>query len=424
MKLSNILSSCSIDMSQFYNISNRKKAKSLDITEQEFINQIRNQQKEIFNKEIPLSDYTIESNLKTSIYNDKISIDSNNQAISVQFQYSLKDVSTTDFMRNFLVKESYYRDEINKNFSGDELNQKLDSLDSISNKVMNELSADFSRKIGDFFEGKHVDDMNMDLNNSLSDGYNEKFDVEEFKNNIINTMNNQRKLLDNIKKENPDDWNDVLNSNGTNINYFTKKLNEASNNAFSTSVVNDSSKLEDMSYSDILSVSKAVTYMNSHRTYTMDAYMFGSFLGEEKLKSNILLNSLNLSDSVKNSLTYAVDKSIEIRMNIFTQIYINTPIKIPGNSYNVLKSSFDSFANLSDTDSQNFSKKLKEMLDTLYTKHPSTVESPGYYKYFSDLINSKINDWNDFIAYLDIDKSKKDGYYIKGFIGNKIDNVS
>lgn len=147
MKLSNINNGYRIDMPQFFIVSNRRKGKSLDITEQEFTNKIRNQQKEILDKKVSFSDYTIESNLKTSIYNDKISIDSNNQAISVQFQYSLKNVSTADFMSNFLVKKSYYSDEINKNFSGDELKQKLDSLDTISNKVMDELAAAFSRKI-------------------------------------------------------------------------------------------------------------------------------------------------------------------------------------------------------------------------------------------------------------------------------------
>lgn len=63
-------------------------------------------------------------------------------------------------------------------------------------------------------------------------------------------------------------------------------------------------------------------------------------------------------------------------------------------------------------------------MDNLNIQTPSSIESPNNYKYISSLIGFKITNWNNFITDLDIDKNIKDKYYIKGFIGSVIDNIS
>lgn len=362
---------------------------------------------------IDLSSNAIKNNLKTNVYNANIDICIYDETISVSYNYSSQNSINPEFITNFLVKESYYRDKLTKNFSGETLVRKLEDFDFMIAKEENQLLDIFSKSIGDFFNNIDPKDNEiLDQNNEKQYNNTQEFSAGLFKDHIIHTINIQKNLLDAIKNENFQKWNDILNSKVTNLGYFIEKLKALS----ITSIYINSHELENMSYSDITSVSEVIASISQYHIYSFSSTIFGSYLGQKKLKSHILINSLPLSSSVKDSLIRAIDKYIHNKIKDFQSLYSN----IPGNSDTKLVAAFDSFANLSKTTDENFSKdcsqSFKRFLSFLKDENTYLPEQSKYRNkdaYAYTLINAQVYNWNTFVRTLIIDTAKKHKYYIQ-----------
>ncbi|MBU3154031.1 hypothetical protein [Clostridium estertheticum] len=338
-----------------------------------------------------------------------------------------KDYTFTDpqFITNFVAKESLYEDRIKEKYSGKELEERLNGLNKVSDEAVNKLSEAFAKGIGNFLNGD-LNWINDDLTykGSTENKNNEQnFNVKEFQSHIIDVIKNKKKIFEDVKTQNSAEWGKVINNYGDGLKNFTDKLDNLSN-LYS---INNCNTIENMSYSDIKAVGTVITTLGGG-IYTNSPEVLGAYLGQMKLKGDIMLESCNMSNEVKKTLSNTISQNIARKIVNFS----NSHSAIVGTSFNNLEGrvvdSFNFFAKLYNDDLKQFrteySKGLNNLMSSLLEGNSYENESPyaNKIRFTNSIIDQQVNDWNSFIDKLKIDNDTKKQLNINGFSGNIIDS--
>lgn len=334
--------------------------------------------------------------------------------------------SLTDpqFIDNFAVKESFYKDEITSKYSGDELTQKLKEFDEISNKVLNKLADSFANGIGDFMNGnlnwlyEKMEPMKPE------EKVNNGFDVKAFKSRVIQVVKDRENAFENIKANNPDKWQDVIKSSGSGISAFKDALDSDAD------AKSGSDNIDDMSYKDMV-ISGTIIHNLGGGIYTNSAETLGAYLGQMKLKGDMMLGMFNISENVGERLETALNSNIAAKIDSFGSVYNHlwgTPKD--GLDKDVI-GAYSLFANLSKASAKDFktlySEGIHNVLNVLLKPTGYNGGDSPYsnqVRYANDTALNLIQDWNNFINNLNMNQTMKSYYYMKGYSGNNIDSKS
>ena len=412
------VTNCEIDIGKIFS---SEKMKPSSITEEELLENRRTSDEKKAKYDAAVNYW---AGLYSATNSSEITLDANSKvsAVAISNDYTFTD---PQFITNFVAKESFYEDTLKERYSGKELEEKLSELDKVSNEVINKLSESFAKGIGNFLNGDQGW-LNQELSFTASSENNQaNFNVKEFQNHIVDVIKDEKKLFDNIKAQNSEEWKQVINNYGDGLEKFTTKLDSLS----SLNLINEPNKIENMSYRDIKAVGTVIDALGGG-IYTNSAEILGAYLGQMKLKGDIMLENCDMSSKIKKILSNAISQDIARKIVTFS----NSDSAIGEASFGVLEGkvvdSFNSFSKLYNTDIQQFrieySKSLNELLNSLTEKTSYEAESPytNKVRFANSIINQQVNDWNDFLDKLKINTDTKKCCYINGFSGNIIDSKS
>jgi hypothetical protein len=360
----------------------------------------------------------------------------NSSEIDLNGNYSVspvaisKDYTFTDpeFITNFVAKQSFYEDRIRAKYSGKELEEKLSDLDKVSNEAIDKLSEAFAKGIGDFINGD-LDWLNGEApvtSSRKNQKSQQNFNVEEFKNHIIDVVKNEKSIFENIKTQNSEEWKQVINNYGAGLKNFTAKLDSVS----SLNTTNTYNKIENMSYSNIKAVGTVIDSLGDG-IYTNSSEVLGAYLGQMKLKGDIMLGNLNMSNEVRQTVSSAISQNIARKIVNFSHYYNSIDGTALSSLQGKIIDSFSSFAKLSNVGIQQFRTEYSNSLENLLSS--STVRSSAYeaespysnkIRFANSIIEQQVSDWNNFLDKLNIDNNIKKYCYINGSSGNIIDSKS
>ncbi|MCY6959856.1 hypothetical protein [Clostridium brassicae] len=412
------VNNCKIEINKIFKT---QKMKISSVTEEELLENRRKLYAEKIKSDVAEN---YRAGLYSSPNSSKIALDENYEVSPVDIY---KDYTFTDpqFITNFVAKKSFYEDIIKEKYSGKELEEKLGELDKVSNEAINKLSEAFAKGIGNFLNGD-LGWLNEEFSYTASPeskNNQQNFNVKEFQSHIIDVIKNEKKIFENIKTQNSEEWKQVLNNYGDGLENFTTKLDSLS----SLNSINNCNKIEDMSYSDIKAVGKVINALGGG-IYTNSPEVLGAYLGQMKLKGDIMLENCNISSEVKKTVSNAISQNIAKKIINFSR-YNNA---IGGTSFSGLKGkvidSFDSFSKLYNTNIQQFgieySNSLNTLLRSLLVRNSYESESPydNKVQFANSIIDQQVSDWNSFLDKLKIDNDTKKYCYINGLSGNIIDS--
>jgi hypothetical protein len=395
------------------------KAKPASMTTDDLL-KLRTQRDFERNKATMLSAHSITEDLYSSASSSGLSIISEEMHIINPVTDDTSEYKFTDsqFINNFVVKESFYQDQIKSNFSGEELTTKLDELKTISDKVINDLAEKFACDIGSFFNGtlSWLNDGKPSAANGAS--AQPEFQVSTFKSHILDIVEQSRKALADIKKQEPDKWADMLRSGGSVSSHFSQELDASVRKLDS----GNSSRIEWMGYSDINAVSGAIWAMGKG-IYTNSSAILAAYLGQEKLKSVIIAEHFTMSENVKQKFLATVDQNIQHKIESYKATWtkgMNSPDKVQA-----FDTMYESFSNLSGTDTKEFrsqyANNLKSLYDTLATPSPSP-ETPraNQLRMARDTVEMLSHGWSSFLETMGMSQSD---FSVSGMFGNLVDAV-
>ncbi|WP_234124341.1 hypothetical protein [Clostridium hydrogenum] len=402
------LNKCKLDINK---ILNQKQMKPSDTTEEELFEATKkNYDQQV--KEGAATNYW--AGLYAADSCGDISSNQNEKIIGILCS---KDYTITDpqFMTNFVAKESFYEDTIKSKYSGKELQDKLDDLHKVADDALDKLSDAFANGIGNFMNG-NLGWLYGEYTNTAGIS-SQNFDVKEFKNHIVDVVKNEEKTFNNIKAQNQDEWKQVINNYGEGLQKFTAKLE-----SFSSSNSTNSNRFEDMSYGDIKALGTVINSLGGGE-YTNSAADLGSYLGQMKLKGDIMIENSNMSSNLKQTLSKVISRNIATKIASFS----NSQYTIGGESE--VLNSFSSFAKLSNTNLQQFrteySNSLNMLKNSLLQGASNSSESPysNNVRFANDIIALQVNNWNSFVDKLNLSNDTKKYLYVNGSSGNTIDST-
>lgn len=410
------LNDCKIDINE---ILKRPKMKPSDVTEEELLENRRKMDAEKAKSDAAENYW---AGLYSAPSSSEIALDGSYKVSPVVIS---KDYTFTDpqFIANFAAKESFYEDRIKEKYSGEELEERLGELDKVSDEAINKLSEAFAKGIGNFLNGNLNWVNNEELSYTTSSENNQgNFNMKEFQSHIIDVIKDEKKIFDNIKTQNSEEWEKVINNYGAGLKNFTDKLDSLSD----LNSIDNSNKIENMSYRDIKAVGKVIDALGGG-IYTNSSEVLGAYLGQMKLKGDIMLGSFNMSGEVKKTLSNAISQNIARKIVSFS----SSRSAIGGVSFRDLEenvvNSFNTFAKLNNTNIQQFrieySDSLNKLLNSLLKRNSYEAESPysNTVRFANSIIDQQISDWNSFLDKLKIDDDTRKYCYINGFSGNIVD---
>jgi hypothetical protein len=375
-------------------------------------------------KKTILSDSAMEKGLYESAIGAKIVV--GDEKISTSCTYNLdieENLTDPQFINNFVVVEDYYRDTIKVTYFDNELVEKLNRLSEISRKVLDKLVDSYSKGIGNFFNGDlgwvHEDPSYK----AKTTDYDElDFDINEFKEYIIKIINRERKIFQNIKNNNKDNWQEIIHTYGKNINDFTYKLDVITSLKSKTS-----DELEKLTYDDIKGIGRIINNIG-HGIYTHSAKDLGAYLGQFKLKGDIMLAHYGLSREIKSKLSDAIFENISNKIMNFSKKY-GSIFDIPSiQLQKEVMNYYSSFATLSgvsrETFCHNYLMALNQLNDALLAQRPTMAGSAEKSRFVEGAIQGHLSNWDKFLDKLDIDLSIKESYRIKCTSEKSINKVS
>jgi hypothetical protein len=369
-------------------------------------------------KPLMLSAHSIEEDLYASVSGAGISAVSENMRLLPDAE-AFGDPGFTDsqFIHNFVLKEAFYRDQIESSYSGDELKAKLAEFDAISSRVVSALAGRFASGVGAFFNGTQAW-----LNDGASarDAAQPYFDEKAFKAHVLDIVARSRAALETIKRDNPDEWAELLQTGGANGSFFVQALDAAAASADAGGAAG----IERMGYGDIVSVSRAIGAMGKG-IYTNSPAMLAAYLGQEKLKSELAAACFPMSESVGRAFLAAVDRNIRIKISSFKAAWgrgLNTSRANAafGAQFDEM---FQAFARLPAGDTDGFRAGYAFALKGLYerlTALPGTPESPkaNQLAMAKGCLEMLARGWNEFLDGTGLSES---GYAVRGPLGNLVD---
>ncbi|MDD7793405.1 hypothetical protein [Clostridium sp. 'White wine YQ'] len=371
-----------------------------------------------------LSDSAMEKGLFESATGAKIVIGDEKSRTSYTYNLEIEEnLTDPQFINNFVVVEDYYRDTIKAAYTGYELDEKLNILKCISRNVLEKLIDSYSNGIGNFFNGDlgwvHED---PSYKAQTKDNYELDFDIKEFKDYIIKIINKERRIFHNIKNNYKDNWQEIIHTYGKNINDFTYKLD-----VITSLKSKNSNKLEKMTYNDIKGIGRIINNIGNG-IYTHSAKDLGAYLGQFKLKGDIMLTHYGLSSEVKSKLSDAIFENISNKIMNFSKKY-GSLFDIPSiQLQKEVMNYYSSFATLSgvsrETFCHNYLMALNQLNDALLAQRPAMAGSAERSRFAEGAIQIHLSNWDKFIDKLDVEPSIKESYRISSAIERNINKVS
>lgn len=291
----------------------------------------------------------------------------------IVFEPSMIDAG---FMDRLLVMNQSYRDNIEKVFSGDEKVQYLQQLDELFEKTKETLKGRFTDVFASFF----------------GDG----FDKEKFSANVEQLMQQKQQALQKLTKQHKDEWYGYRTLSFEKTDFAGLLANQSLSNEGSTAI-------EMMSYQEMSILAIGIQEVNKDihngmiHTPLASPEEVAAYLGQAKLKGNLIMKHSNLSESVREAFSQTLSSKIDAEIEAIIQQRkekykeIGIPDPQPVHLEKVRKAIAD-IDDLADVEPSQFR--------TLYMK---SLDKLGPY---NDPFNRQylVHDWNSFIDKLSLGK--------------------
>jgi hypothetical protein len=393
------------------------KATPADMTAEELL-KLR-QEKEFGEwKPVMLSSHSMKADLYASATGSGISVVSENVRLLTDEEISgANGFTDSQFIQNFVMKESFYKDQINSSYSGDELKAKMQEFDAVSSQVIESLANKFASGVGDFFNGTQDWLRDGKPTASAAEPY---FDETAFKANILDIVEKSRTALEDIKRENPEKWADMLLTGGSNGSFFIQELTQVAGRMKAGSA----SGIEKMGYGDVVAVSQAIGSLGKG-IYTNSSAMLAAYLGQEKMESELAASHFPMTDGVRQEFLNTVDRNIQTKISSYKATWergLDDPKK--EKQFNEeFGEMYRSFSGLLGADADDFRTGYAHGLKMLYdrlTEQPGTPESPkiNQQNMAKGSLGMLVQDWNDFLGRIG---QSGGGYAVPGMVGNMVD---
>ncbi|CAN7763844.1 hypothetical protein LJR153_007173 [Paenibacillus sp. LjRoot153] len=306
--------------------------------------------------------------------------------------------------------EARYRDNIKQFKSGDEQNDQLNKLNDLVSEIKNNIVNDLADEMGNFLKGSD-------------------FNIPKFKQHLESIYDSKREFFQNMTDTHEEDWNKyrVSGISASNINFFNEIVSHES-----TDVNTNPYKLDLLGEKDLSAVINIIRRTNDGifsadetpakpEDMFANELFFGASLGLTKAKAAMMINNVEISDSIRTAFTRSLDRVIVTKIDTIAK---NSTAFGRGIDRSLIQNIVNNIGNIVNEPSEQFKGKLDHAfteVERMYVKKSKELTANlfdiGYIRsndsHFDEnfekalmlktktKISSWSEDWNHFIENLE-----------------------